>query len=195
MEKELHNIHTRILEQRINSKDKKDEVFEALEDFKELKEVLANQKIKYAGIVNFNLDTIEQALLELKAIMESNPSEALDCLKEMFELSCDGRQPEYSLYEYIRQTLENFDLTTDFLKDLAKLTNETGLNKIMKKLQEQEKVLKIVFEKKVEVMALFLSSSVEQYNNQFIRDENKLTQEEFDLLKGYFKWERKGGNE
>lgn len=37
---------------------------EALEDFKELKEVLANQKIKYAGIVNFNLDTIEEALTD-----------------------------------------------------------------------------------------------------------------------------------
>ena len=60
-----------------------DKEFEALEDFKELKEVLANQKIKYAGIVNFNLDTIEQALAELKAIKEAKPSEALKCLENL----------------------------------------------------------------------------------------------------------------
>ena len=58
-----------------------EKVFEALEDFKELKEVLANQKIKYAGIVNFNLDTIEQALTELKEIKEADPSKAMEFVK------------------------------------------------------------------------------------------------------------------
>ena len=49
--------------------------------------------------------------------------------------------------------------------------------------QDLEKFTRLVVKKKVELMSLFLSSSAEQYNNQFVRDDNKLTEEEFTFIK------------
>lgn len=63
-----------------------------------------------------------------------------------------------------------------------------GYNEFM----EQEGVLDIIFEKKVDVGLLTVSSSVEDYNNNFIRIYGRtysigrtLTQEEFEILTAY----------
>ena len=51
------------------------------------------------------VNNVEDGLKRLEVIENANPSEALECLEEMWELSCDSRKPEYILYETIKQTL------------------------------------------------------------------------------------------
>ena len=51
------------------------------------------------------------------------------------------------------------------------------------KSQEQEKVLEIIFEKKVDIIYLKDSNNVDEYNSHFGCVVCKLTKEEFDLLK------------
>jgi len=112
------------------------------------------------------IELLENYLTELEQIKNSNPSQALECLEEMWELSCDSRKPEYGLYG----TIKNYIL----------------------KSQEQEKVLDVIKKKKVNIDLLYASSSVEQYNDElvilygmwFVKD-RQLTEEEFDLLKRY----------
>ena len=101
-------------------------------------------------------ETIKQGLQHLEAIENANPSEALECLENWY----NTQSPKTKMYEY--------ELHYRIIKQA------------LIKAQEQEKILK---EKKVELMSLYLSSSAEEYNNQFVRDENKLTQNEFELLK------------
>ena len=51
------------------------------------------------------IECIKEKIQHLETIDNANPSEALECLEEMWELSCDSRKPEYILYETIKQTL------------------------------------------------------------------------------------------
>lgn len=46
---------------------------------------------------------------EIEEIDDVKPSEAMECLDEMYELSCDGKKPYYELYEYIKQALRRLD--------------------------------------------------------------------------------------
>lgn len=59
------------------------------------------------------------------------------------------------------------------------------LNDIADKLEKQEQVLKIIDKKNVDIGWLKLKHSVEEYNRWTYAGE--LTQEEYDLLKRYFK--------
>lgn len=114
--------------------------------------------------IKFELFKGKQALLELKAIKDANPSEALECL---MYLKAEFRNYP-SAYEAIKQALI--------------------------KSQEQEKKLKaleIIKKKNVDVegfkealkSAIFLQ--LETYNNWVRYDkERMLVEEEFDLLKG-----------
>lgn len=62
------------------------------------------------------LGVVEQALHRLESIENANPSEALECLEEMWELSCDSRIPEYTLYETIKQALLKSQEPKQYLK-------------------------------------------------------------------------------
>jgi len=111
-----------------------------------------------------DLEMIKQALLELQAIKNAEPSEALECLKNIKEIG------------------------KDCLDDCC----DTWFNIIKQallKAQEQEKALNTTKEKNVNCQGLMACETVEEYNepsNYFL---HKLTQEEFDLLKRYFKYE------
>lgn len=88
MEKELHNIHTRILEQRINSKNNNDEELEALKiGIPKLKKLYENsaKKMNKNDILGFDLTFVylDKVLAELKAIKEANPNEATKCLESL----------------------------------------------------------------------------------------------------------------
>ena len=93
----------------------------------------------------------------LEAIDNAEPSEALECLEEMWELSCDSRKPEYILYETIKQALIQ--------------------------AQDQEKVLKIMFTKTVSIFQMSCCKNADEYNDLKFNDNEKLTKDEFDLLK------------
>lgn len=95
---------------------------------------------------------IKKALQRLESIDNAKPSEALNSLERIGKEYLTIESKDFDeCFNTIKQALINFDLIRDFLKDLSKLTNETNLNKIMKKLQEQEKVLKIIKEYQVDI--------------------------------------------
>jgi len=105
------------------------------------------------------IDIVNNALLELKAIKEANPIEALKI---------------FSKVDNVRLLFTNEERNT--------------IKQALLKAQEQEKVLSIIKEKDVDVSLLKQALSVKQYND-FISfkidymDYMKLTEEEFDLLK------------
>ena len=56
------------------------------------------------------------------------------------------------------------------------------IKQVLIKAQEQEKMLKIVFEKNVNTLLLELSENVDEYNKRIVPN-GQLTQEEFNSLK------------
>ena len=98
----------------------------------------------------------------LEAIDNANPSKAMECLEEL----------HHQLYG---DTL-----------DIDRSRFALPIKNALLKAQEQKKVLEIIKEKYVEIYILLKSKNVEQYNFN-IRFGKQLTEEEFDLLKRYFK--------
>ena len=136
-------------------------------------DIIANQ-------INEALDTIKQALTELKQIKEAKPSEALKYVNGKIADLEDDLQ-HYTMVEkdkckefYIREDLKQF----------------TNIQQALLKVQEQEKVLKIIKEKEVnfEVFGAFETYKDYEiyYDKKFHLIENKLTKEEFELLKEVF---------
>ena len=110
----------------------------------------------------------KQALLELKAIKDANPSEALECLEEMAKYRI-----EYS----------------EYLMPIKDISEYKTIKQTLLKAQEQEKVLKVILKKRIDL---------ESFYSTFVKDDldykyyekyygtyglEKLTQEEFLLLK------------
>ena len=117
---------------------------------------------------------LKQVLDYLKAIDNSNPSEALECIESL-------RQECKSTYfdENGKQWW-----TTDKNKDYRCNT----IKQAFLKAQKQEKVLEIIKVKDVDMYSLRRCETVEEYNIHFAIDEyQELTQEEFDTLKRYVK--------
>ena len=109
-----------------------------------------------------DLKVIEQAFLELQAIKNAEPSEALECLKNIEEIGKDCLDDCCDTwFNIIRQTLL--------------------------KAQDQEKALNTTKEKNVNCQGLMACKTVEEYNESSNYFLHKLTQEEFDLLKRYLR--------
>lgn len=121
------------------------------------------------------IDIVNNALLELKAIKEAKPSQALECLKEI-----DSMQFHRSIDTYVYEIKSEIS-ETQYLDN----TNEFyTIKQALIKAQEQEKVLNIIKEKDVDTFMLMLCDNVEQHNSGLKNKPNRqLTQEEFDLLK------------
>lgn len=114
------------------------------------------------------IDIVNNALLELKAIKEANPSEALT---EIFNI------------------IYNLDCGTTYEQDKKLDECRKTIKQALLKAQEQEKVLEIIKEKRV-IVDLLIDNNLEDYNNKIIiiygyalSTGRLLTQEEFDLLK------------
>jgi len=109
------------------------------------------------------IDIVNNALLELKAIKEAKPSEALKWLEKSKNIIIE----------------DNGDfITFDCLKVYS------VCEQALIKAQEQEKVLEILKKKEIDTFMLMLCDNVEQYNSGLKNKPNRqLTQEEFDLLK------------
>ena len=129
-------------------------------------------KKKYVGNDTYRLyikknemEFLEKSLQRLEAIDNTNPSEALKCLKTI-----KGEQQRYSLpYDEEIKIIEQALL----------------------KAQEQKKVLDIIFGKNVDIEYIKTcfydeKGGLKEYNSWVGHDEDKeLTEEEFDLLKRY----------
>lgn len=106
---------------------------------------------------------IREALQRLESIDNANPSEALEWF---------GKQwVEYGIQDTVMQIKNTKEYDT--------------IKQALLKAQEQEKVLEIIINKNVEMWLLKDSATLEQYNNRIHTGCEKLTQNEFDLLKRY----------
>ena len=108
-------------------------------------------------------------LKELQAIKEAKPSEALESLEKVKGYRTGG--------------IISFEV---FLEETEEYNT---LKQALLKAQEQEKVLNIITKKNIDIFELKISKKVEEYNAVVKRPFDTLTQEEFKLLKEYFKYE------
>lgn len=120
--------------------------------------------------------TIKRALQRLEQIDNSTPGEALECLKNIEAMGEDCLDDCCVVwFNVVKQTL---------LKAQEQEEENTKLKGQIKYLGEIitdfQKVLKIVFEKNVQVNNLKKCKTLEEYNILWTTDE--LTQEEFDTL-------------
>ena len=115
------------------------------------------------------LEVIEKALLELKAIKDAKPSEALGELQNLRLYQCGSCE---------HHRCSKCDVYKNF----------NAVNQYILKAQKLEKAWEIVRAKNVDIANLKQSLSVEQYNNIISFKINymeymRLTQQEFELLK------------
>ena len=120
--------------------------------------------------------TIKKALQRLEQIDNSTPGEALECLKNIEAMGEDCLDDCCVVwFNVVKQAL---------LKAQEQEEENTKLKGQIKYLGEIitdfQKVLKIVFEKNVQVNNLKKCKTLEEYNILWTTDE--LTQEEFDTL-------------
>ena len=159
------------------------------------------------------LQIIEQALQRLEAIDNPNSKESLndlemlsDCAEAMREAPSSNwikyAQTEaeldlklYLAYSNIQQTLlkaqeQDFNyknIVIPFFDELVKIYGITDIDEILDKIKKQKKALNIIKEKTVSVFQLSCCKKVYEYNTLKFKDSEKLTQEEFNLLKEVFK--------
>ena len=149
--------------------------------------LLANETI-YRGKTRL---LISPALRNIKQYLESieniNPSEALDNIKSL--LKDDWVESVWKTdYEIIKQSLLK---AQEYEEENKRLWNDiTTVSKqytdLMLDYQDQKRVLEIIKEKSIDVDFLKhvfkFNQKLEEYNN-FVEEYQKLTQEEFELLK------------
>ncbi|MBR3208804.1 MAG: hypothetical protein IKF82_00905 [Bacilli bacterium] len=130
--------------------------------------LLANETI-YKGRTRLTISpTLRYIKQRLEQIDNANPNEALE--ETLRDIAYD---------------LENDD--NPFLRD--RYYGLLDVKQSLIKAQEQEKVLKIIFRKTVGIFQLSCCKNVYEYNDLKFNDYEKLTQEEFELLK---RWSENG---
>ena len=149
---------------------------------------------------------LQETLQRLEAIDNANPSEALECLKEIHSFivssRINGEKFEQKLQELatINQALlkaqeQDFNynkIVIPFFDELAKLLGINDTDEMLDKIKEQEKenaelkrVLSVIKEKS-DLSALEMADDVNEFNEMTFH-KKPYTQEEFDLVKRYFK--------
>jgi len=145
-------------------------------------------------------DVIEQALQHLEAIENSNPSETLDKLLD--RANHDEYLSRIGTEEAIKFLNENQMFVTSIKQALIKAQDQEKElkqlkvkyadilinNEFIKYIDDNEKVLKIIFEKNVDIIMIRMSETLDKYNRMIYKDNfnrKELTQEEFELLKRY----------
>jgi replicative DNA helicase len=114
------------------------------------------------GIHSTSYEKCKERLIRLAKIDNAQPSEALECLKNFVE---NNEKGTYSIRD-------KKDLDT--------------IKQALIKAQEQDQVLEIIKKKNVMAFLLKVCKSIDEYNFH-TSEKDELTQEEFDLLKRYFK--------
>lgn len=129
------------------------------------------------GTYNYFL-IIKKGLQRLESIEKVKPSEALEKLKENTEM-----------FDEIAQENDHSYKDNTVIEAYVYHFNNTVIEQTLIKAQEKEKVLEIIKERQVNIALLVTVRDVEEYNFYIPYEEYEkyLTQEEFDLLKRYFK--------
>ena len=134
---------------------------------------IVNYKGQYYLQINVNDDEATRIQLPLLEDEIKDVQLAIDKFKQI-----DNTNPSEAL-EFLKQQAIAFERSELAIK--VANGNYDSIKQALLKAQEQEKVLKVIFEKNVNIASL-KAYDLEEYNMVY---ENKLTQEEFDLLKRY----------
>lgn len=137
-----------------------------LEEFEEMYNwIYCNTGTTYEDDVKLDKirKNVKSALQRLESIDNANPSEALECLERFFN------------------SRKIYEPNNTFVFDC--ITRLNSIKQALIKAQEQEKVLEIIFKKTVGIFQLSCCKNVYEYNDLKFNDNEKLTEEEFDLLK------------
>lgn len=152
------------------------------------------------------IDIVNNALLELKAIKEAKPSEALRCIldiKNNYKFYVHNKKDIDYQCDVIEQALLKAQKQEKFFDDKLVFKNGcimSGFDYKGKQIvtmplekydefMKQEKTLEIIKEKAVDVYVLF-DLGLEEYNKYVLKRYGtyyQLTEEEFNLLKRYLK--------
>lgn len=140
-------------------------------------------------VANMNYTTLRQALQRLESIDDVEPDEALKWLNQIVEYITEDKKVKYKA-----TILFDCDIIKDAL--LKAQTNEEILQKyyqegitldsvraLKKERDFFKKSLEIIKEKKVSIFQLSCCKNVNEYNDLKFKDSEKLTKEEFNLLK------------
>ena len=126
--------------------------------------------------------------------------EAIKYLEEELEIKKDWscvacKEDHQQLLEWLKelQSIKSVE-PSEALKWLERyrihiMFNTKVVEDALLKAQEQEKVLSIITKKNIDIFELKISKKIEKYNAVVKRPFDTLTQEEFKLLKEYFKYE------
>jgi len=127
---------------------------------------------------------VKSALQRLEAIENTKPSEALKYVNGKIADLEDDLQ-HYTMVE--KDKCREFFIS----EDLKQFTN---IKQVLLKAQEQEKVLKIMFEKRIDLECFYITFIEDNYDYNYYEKmygtygKYKLTEEEFNLLKEMLKW-------
>ena len=120
-------------------------------------------------------DVIEQALQRLEAIDNANPSEALEGLEEIID-----NLDDYADFEIKQEANEYIDIIK---QALLKAQEPKQYVDELKLVEKKLKALEIIKEKNVDIYQIKYMETLDDYNS--VRgEEDRLTEEEFSLLKG-----------
>ena len=134
---------------------------EYLEAFKRLNEDDSDYALKQA---TKDIEIVENALQRLEAIDNAKPSEVLEILDDL-KNGLVNKETGMIMFNQVWFKNQIYTIKQYFLK-----------------AQGQEKALKIIFEKYVDLNLLDCDDEVEEYNRHFGKD-RQLTHQEFALLK------------
>ena len=179
--------------------------FEALDALDEIINLITeDKKVKYKAVILFCCKTIKQALNELKAIKESNPSEALKGLKHIkkYYVSEPCTATTYNYLEIIEQSLlkaqeQEFNyknIVIPFFDELTEILGTNDIDEMLDKIKakENEKVLKVIKEKPQAALSLIQLGKIKTYEEYLeytstwdLEEYGDMvyTEEEFDTLK------------
>ena len=184
---------------------------EYLEALKEIKIGLSNVSVKTNGELVYKLNPknyelcqiLETALKHLESIDNSKPSEGLNKLEELKYNIQDEIRYHYSGYACCKEETHKYDDDFKVIERalLDKQDNARSEEILQKYYQEgitldsvrtlkqekdnYKKVFKIVFKKNVDMLLIKKYDNVSDYNSAvWLSGREKLTEEEFNLLKG-----------
>ena len=128
-----------------------------------LKELINTITLDQALILGENIDIIETELKRLEEIDSRSSMRLENIVPHLYDDNEELKRENTLIHEMYRQLVD--------------------------KAQKQDEILRIIKEKKVCIKALLLSSNAKEYNTYCDLNNlaSKLTQTEYDLLKGYFK--------
>lgn len=152
---------------------------------------------------------VEQALIELQAIKEAKPSEAvkqLDLIVEMFNKYANkpndiGEFFKFTkAHEKVKQALlkaeqdnTTLKLSVNFVNEVGEKLHLTDLDEMLERIEKLEKAWEVVKAKRVDIFALSIYIERETWSrtsetaltmyNEGMLEERQLTEQEFDLLK------------